>query len=367
MRKTFGKAFRIIKSDLGKNKFFTILIMVEITILIIVAASLLMNFDTTKTIEKALRSQYRNALAVEVKDFKEQLKGENIDNFGMSRAAHYKIDGKEIGASVINTKMSEYFKVPHSGEWFSGVQSEEYCEAIVSKKLKDKFKKGKIYELSKSNISSERKNNIKVIGYLNDDDFVINKSEFFQFDSFFASGRYQMMICDTITHDQVGDTVVFVTDSGDQDYYINNFNARVDTLGNMLDKHKEGTFPLTYFMSVICGIIFALIIVAVLCNSMLKADLEIRRNIVKYLSGCSTKLIAVTEVVKTSILFVVPFLLDVVITAIMISVTKGGSFVIISWSGFAIAAAMVFIAYCVTVTAGLIKVLMAKPLKEMKK
>lgn len=150
--------------------------------------------------------------------------------------------------------MIKYFNIPHSGDWFSETTHTDYVEALVSKDLKPIYKKNELYPLQ--GLNGEIKN-IKIIGYLGDDNLTINLM-INQFSSFFAA--HDIMICDELTLEEIANNSwnksIFITEQHNIEYFENKFEAKAQTMEKAYKLYREDIFPLTYFISVLGGILF---------------------------------------------------------------------------------------------------------------
>lgn len=353
-----GRFLLSIWRDIKANKLFTAIIFIEILALILVSAYVMQNTEVNNELVNKYDSEYNESIIVTDSKIKDYLGKEGFQNYAISESKTT-VSGNSV--SVINKKASEILKVNHSGKWFGETSAVDGVEALVSKSLRDKYEKGKTYNVEYSDGNSV---NIFVIGYLAKENTVISINGGF-FESLFDYA--DIMLCDEINPETFTGRSAILLDGKKPQFYLDNFSLSGCTLKSAYDEFYSFTYMSLYHGAYWVAIIIALIIGAILCNSLFMTEKAIRANASKFIVGQSRKSIIAGELTKSGLLYLIPFLIDLIIVAVIEALNEGIRPPIIGYKSFFLSALMVLGVYLLTIAISTTRILTAKPLKELRK
>lgn len=353
-----GRFLLSIWRDIKANKLFTAIIFIEILALILVSAYVLQNTDVNNELLNKYDSEYNESIIVTDSKIKDYLGKEGFQNYAISDSESTS-DGKLI--SVINKRASEILKVNHSGSWFGEAGAVNGIEALVSKSLRRKYEKGKTYNVEYSDGSSV---NIFVIGYLAKENTVISINGGFYENLF---GYADIMLCDEINPETFTGRSAILLDGKKPQFYLDNYSLSALTLKSAYDEFYSFIYMSLYHGAYWVAIIIVLIIGAIMCNSLFMTEKAIRANASKFIVGQSRKNIIAGELTKSGLLYLIPFLIDLIIVAVIEALNKGVYPPIIGYKSFFLSALMVLGIYLLTIAISTTRILTAKPLKELRK
>lgn len=353
-----GRFLLSIWRDIMSNKIFTAILFIEILALILVSAYVMQSTDVNNELVNKYNKEYNESIIIQEDKIKDYLGKEGFRNYAISE---YKSTASGKSVSVINKKASEILKVNHSGYWFGKAGAVDGVEALVSKSLRDTYEKGKTYKIEFSDGNSV---NIHVIGYLADENTVINIDGSFYENLF---GYSEIMLCDEISLDTFSGNTAILLDGKNPQYYLDNYNLSGRTLKSAYDEFYSFTYMSLYHGAYWVAIIIALIIGAIMCNSLFMTEKAIRANASKFIVGQSRKNIIAGELTKSGLLYLIPFLIDLIIVVVVETLNKGTNPPIIGYKSFFLSALMVLGVYLLTIAISTTRILTAKPLKELRK
>ncbi len=351
--------FYSIYNDLKQRKCFTILVMIELLLIMLVGGIYLQMFKSDEVFLQKYNAEYENAVCVSSDVLSDYIGRDGLEEGTMG--ASFGLSYGDTYATVINPKLAEIIEVEHKGKWFSGDTSSEYREAIVSDELKNVYKKNEIYDLEVRGVNSK----IKIIGYLGADSMSIDDfDDVVAYNLLFAYG--DMLVCDDI--DIVAEeinSVIATTENAS--FYIDNYKLNSKVLGDLYDNYYNSSYNSRYFSYYIMGVLVMLISVTIVSMLVCASEKDIRKNSIKYIVG-NNKSVVLSESVKAGIVFAVPFTLNLFIVSI-INILNGDSMYpsILPFGTFFTTASIALIVYAVSTTIGIIRVLISKPLIILKK
>lgn len=362
-------------NDLKRNKFFNILMFAEVLILLAVFTLLLgfsdmdaktLGYYNSKNSDLALVS--KNSSKIEMADYIGQ---DGFKNIGLSCSGSIAVGDlynyRAIIIDYVNPALVSFMDVPHRGDWFSGDESGEFKEAIVSLDYKKQYKIGESYTIEDAYENPSRPTmKIKVIGYLGTDNNSLQASYGGGYEYLYSTD-YDMMVCDSSRID-IKEVSRFISNEKPAQFYDDNKAFEAISLKQSYDTYRDSTKELRYFTNYIISIVVALIVVCIIVNSVFKVEKDIKRNMLKYVVGNSNKNIVLGEIVKSVGLFVIPLILVIIATPIVGAIMKANSSRnIITWENLFISAGIILAIYLFSTLATLLRTILAKPLKELKK
>lgn len=353
-----GRFLLSIWRDIKANKIFTAILFIEILALILVSAYVMQNTGINNELVNKYNKEYNESIIIQEDKIKDYLGKEGFQNYAISES---RSTTSGVSVSVINKKASEILKVNHSGSWFGESDKTDGVEALVSKSLRDTYEKGKTYTVEYSDGSSV---NIHVIGYLAEENIVINIAGNFYENLF---GYAEIMLCDEISLDTFSGDTAILLDGKNPQYYLDNYNLSGRTLKAMYDEFYSFKYVSLYHSAYWVAIIIVLIIGAILCNSLFMTEKTIRANASKFIVGQSRKNIIAGEITKSGLLYLIPFIIDLIVVAVIEALNKGIAPPIIGYKSFFLSALMVLGIYLLTIAISTTRILTANPLKELRK
>lgn len=353
-----GRFLLSIWRDIKANKLFTAILFIEILVLILVSAYVMQNTDINNELVNKYDKDYNESIIIHEDKIKDYLGKEGFQNYAISESKST-ASGKSV--SVINKKASEILMVNHSGSWFGEAGNTDGIEALVSKSLRDTYEKGKTYTVEYSDGSSV---DIFVIGYLAEENTVINIADNFYENLF---GYAEIMLCDEIKPETFTGSTAILLDGKNPQYYLDNYNLSGRTLKAMYDEFYSFKYVSLYHSAYWVAIIIVLIIGAIMCNSLFMTEKTIRANASKFIVGQSRKSIIAGELTKSGLLYLIPFLIDLIVVAVIEVLNKGIAPPIIGFKNFFLSALMVLGVYLLTIAISTTRILTANPLKELRK
>lgn len=353
-----GRFLLSIWRDIMSNKLFTAILFIEILVLILVSAYVMQNTDINNELVNKYDKDYNESIIVTDLNVKDYLGKEGFQNYAISESKST-ASGKSV--SVINKRASEILKVNHSGSWFGKAGAVDGVEALVAKSLRDTYEKGKNYKVEYSDGEIV---NIYVIGYLAEENTVISINGGFYENLF---GYAEIMICDEINPETFAGRSAILLDGKKPQYYLDNYSLSGRTLKSAYDEFYSFKYVSLYHSAYWVAIIIVLIIGAIMCNSLFMTEKTIRANASKFIVGQSRKNIIVGEITKSGLLYLIPFVIDLIVVAVIEALNKGVYPPIISYKSFFLSALMVLGVYILTIAISTIRILTAKPLQELRK
>lgn len=353
-----GRFLLSIWRDIMSNKIFTAILFIEILALILVSAYVMQNTDINNELINKYDKDYNESIIIQEDKIKDYLGKEGFQSYAISE---YKSTASGKSVSVINKKASEILKVNHSGSWFGKAGAVDGVEALVSKSLRDTYEKGKTYKLEYSDGNSV---NIHVIGYLADENTVININSNLYENLF---GYAEIMLCDEISLDTFTGSAAILLDGKKPQFYLDNYSLSGLTLKSAYDEFYSFIYMSLYYGSYWVAIIIMLIIGAIMCNSLFMTEKAIRANASKFIVGQSRKNIIAGELTKSGLLYLIPFLIDLIIVVVIEALNKGIRPPFIGYKSFFLSALMVLGVYLLTIAISTTRILTANPLKELRK
>lgn len=355
-------------NDIKKNKFFNSLLLIEMTVLIFVLSFMLGATDADKS---SIRLYDKNNSEISLVSFSERnneflkdyIGKEGFENVAFASFGDY-IEKEGSYTCYVNVRATQLFKVPHSGDWFSGEEKQEYKEALAPKNQKSKYKKGQIYKFDDG---SKQEISIKIIGYLGSEQDVIQIG-YTNFVSTF--GWADFMICDTSKIDMDSMVGCIATDEKPAQFYEDTYDLDAVNFGESFKEYRANAFPPDYMIFCVLSLIFAITLACIICNSVFKVEHDIKRNMLKFIVGNSNRNIVWGEIIKSAAIFIVPFTINFVLTTfanIAIKATPQPDDPIIFWEWFYKASAIVLGIYIASTIFGLIRTIKAKPLDEIRR
>ena len=242
-------------------------------------------------------------------------------------------------------------------------ESNEYKEAYVCEWLADKYLKNQIYCIEFTDDNGEKINqNIKVIDY-----FDVNNQRYHNFkESVVKEIDFHVLICDKVQNYNNAklNAGIFIGDLG-VDYYKNLGYESIscgDIYKHQWEMQLDGAEMYIYFTIVL--LIF--VIVTIACNYFLSVDIGLKQKTVNFISGMNNKTLGIIECVKMLVLFVVPFVLNIILTACFSQkyfLTNKGLKGILDFDFLWISSLIVLVVYFLSVLIGFIKYIRTKPIK----
>lgn len=353
-----GKFLYSVGADIKKNFLFSLVIAIEILALIIVCGYVLQNVDKKSDILDSYDKKYDNAIVFQDSRLLDKLKLYDLkeEDIGCSMDKTTTI-GENV--TIISKLAADILSIKHSGKWFSNDYQPDYIEAIVSPELKKIYEMDEKYRITFNDGDSKL---IKIIGYLDKDNLAINISSL-TYESLF--GYTQLLLMDHIPLEKP-DTIILNT-SYDTQYFIDNYNLNGVTLKELYSDYYNINYTAMYFGNYWIAIIIALVVVGIICNSLYRTESAIRRNTVKYIVGQSRLWIILSEITKSLLLFIIPFLIDTVMVAIFHLSLKKNELPFITWEYFGYSTAIVITIYILSTFISIFRIIKANPLKEIRK
>lgn len=273
------------------------------------------------------------------------------------------VEQGDYNFKYINAKAAELFKVPvkKGGKWFSAQEAPEWKEALVSKRFSSQFKIGQTYTL---NDGSSEHTKIKIIGYLGSHDDVISMFAG-GFGSLYGTGDFLVCNSSKINYDRVK---TFASDTHDKEFFETIYQLKSSNYGDSYQQYYEYNFSTMYRNNCIMTFVLIITFLCILCNSIFKVERDINRNMLKFVVGNSNKDIVAAEVFKCSIIYIVPFLIDLAISLLVhyLEINKQIP-AFIKLKNFFIAAVIVLGAYIISTIFGLIRTIKTDPLTELRR
>lgn len=353
-----GRFLLSIWRDIMSNKLFTAILFIEILVLILVSAYVMQNTDINNELVNKYDKDYNESIIIREDKIKDYLGKEGFQNYAISESKST-ASGKSV--SVINKRASEILMVNHSGSWFGKAGNTSGIEALVSKSLRDTYEKGKTYTVEYSDGSSV---NMFVIGYLTEENTVISINGGFYENLF---GYAEIMICDEINPETFTGNTAILLDGKNPQFYLDNYSLSGLTLKSAYDEFYSFTYMSLYHGAYWVAIIIALIIGAIMCNSLFMTEKAIRANASKFIVGQSRKNIIAGELTKSGLLYLIPFIIDLIAVVVIEALHKGTNPPIIGYKSFFLSALLVLGVYLLTIAISTTRILTAKPLKELRK
>lgn len=353
-----GRFLLSIWRDIKANKLFTAILFIEILALILVSAYVMQNTDVNNEILNKYDKDYNESIIVTDLNVKDYLGKEGFQNYAISESKTT-VSGNSV--SVINKNASEIFKVNHSGSWFGKNEKTDGVEALVDKSLRDTYEKGKTYNVEYSDGSSV---NMFVIGYLAEENTVISINGGFYENLF---GYAEIMICDEINPKTFAGRSAILLDGKKPQFYLDNYSLSGLTLKSAYDEFYSFIYMSLYYGAYWVAIIIVLIIGVIMCNSLFMTEKAIKANASKFIVGQSRKNIIAGELTKSGLLYLIPFVIDLIVVAVIEALNKGIYPPLIGYKSFFLSALMVLGIYILTIAISTTRILTAKPLKELRK
>lgn len=347
------KKIYVFLKDIQRDAVFYLIITLQLVFMLIFGTYAITDIGVFNQPAIGFLDMYEEAYLLQKEDVSDLIGGDDflLENVGYSFRKN--IGEKQV--SIVNPLITKMLTVKHSGDWFEEYNSnDKYKQAILLYSAKEVYPVG-----TELNIGTNYDPYfIRVIGHMGENDTAIDISGG-PFRSNFSEGKVDMMICDNTLPDKSFGTI-FVNSEKLMSHFTLNYGVRsfyaIDAYYQYYDAIRDDVVFNNYLtMSMI--IIFTL---AICGYSVFRNNTNTKRNAIKHLVGQSRSYFVVSELIKALWVFILPFLIStfVILTA---------NSTLFSLSVFMILSSIIFAIYSFVTVLVMTRVLLAKPLNELKK